>query len=236
MPSFAGRRLRGRDLNPDFAVQSRANCRLFDPAGRWSRIAPTPTIEATQARRSRPRRKTREEVAELLAQGLRIGEIARRLDVTPATVSYHARRLGMPASRKYAPRGDWAEIQRFYDAGHSVRECQKRFGFSRRSWNKAVIRGDVVPRPQAMPIDELLVAGPERSRTHIKLRLLSAGIKENHCEECGISEWLGEPLSMTLHHVNGDGHDNRVENLLLLCPNCHSQTPNFGRRSPRAAA
>jgi predicted HNH restriction endonuclease len=33
---------------------------------------------------------------------------------------------------------------------------------------------------------------------------------------------------MALHHINGNGHDNRLENLALLCPNCHSQTPNFG--------
>jgi 5-methylcytosine-specific restriction endonuclease McrA len=175
-------------------------------------------------------------VAELLAQGFRVGQAARHLGVTPAAVSYHARKLELPPSRTYAPRGDWSEIQRFYDAGHSVRECQRRFEFSRRSWNKAVIRGDVIARPQALPIDELLVAGRERSRTHVKLRLLSAGIKKNRCEECGISEWLEEPLSMTLHHVNGDGDDNRLENLLLLCPNCHSQTPNFARRGRRVAA
>jgi Zn finger protein HypA/HybF involved in hydrogenase expression len=79
-------------------------------------------------------------------------------------------------------------------------------------------------------MEKLLVAGRARSRTHIKLRLLSAGLKKNRCEECGIEEWLGEPLNMTLHHANGDGEDNRLENLVLLCPNCHSQTPNFARR------
>jgi 5-methylcytosine-specific restriction endonuclease McrA len=166
-----------------------------------------------------------------MGRGLTVGDVARRLGVTPGAVSYHARKLGIPPSRKYAPRGDWPEIQRFYDAGHSLRECEDRFGFSRRSWNRAVIRGDVVPRPQAMPIVELLVAGRERNRTHVKLRLLAAGIKESGCEECGIAEWLGEPLSMALHHVNGDGEDNRLQNLVLLCPNCHSQTPNFARRS-----
>jgi 5-methylcytosine-specific restriction endonuclease McrA len=44
-------------------------------------------------------------------------------------------------------------------------------------------------------------------------------------------------LSLALHHVNGNKHDNRLENLALLCPNCHSQTPNFGvkNRARRAA-
>jgi hypothetical protein len=177
-----------------------------------------------------PRGKTRARVAELMTRGLTVGEVARYLGLTPSAVSYHARKLGIPPSRKYAPRGDWDDIQRFYDAGHSLRECQLRFRFSRRSWNKAVIRGDVIPRPQGMPIEELLVAGRERNRTHVKLRLLSAGMKADRCEECGMVEWLGEPLSMALHHANGDGTDNRFENLVLLCPNCHSQTENFAGR------
>ena len=75
-------------------------------------------------------------------------------------------------------------------------------------------------------------------RTHLKRRLLNEGLKRNRCEVCGITEWLGRPLSMALHHVNGDGRDNRLENLQLLCPNCHSQTENFagkGRRRLEAA-
>ena len=40
---------------------------------------------------------------------------------------------------------------------------------------------------------------------------------------------------MALHHVNGDGLDNRIENIALLCPNCHSQTPNFSGRNIKRA-
>lgn len=47
------------------------------------------------------------------------------------------------------------------------------------------------------------------------------------CSICGISEWQGKELSLQLDHINGDNHDNRLENLHWLCPNCHSQTDTF---------
>ena len=68
---------------------------------------------------------------------------------------------------------------------------------------------------------------------------MQEGLKQNRCERCGITEWRGEPLSMQLHHVNGDGSDNRLENIVFLCPNCHSQTDTYGgrngHRKPHAA-
>ena len=65
---------------------------------------------------------TRAEVARLLSLGIRAVEIARRLGVSKATVSYHARRLGQPIDERCARRYDWDAVQRHYDAGHSVRE------------------------------------------------------------------------------------------------------------------
>jgi hypothetical protein len=140
-------------------------------------------------------------------------EVARILSLSKSTVSYHARNLGLPISQKFNRRYDWAEVQRYYDEGHSITECQEHCGFARQTWHQARKRGVVKPRPQAIPIADLLVAGRKRNRNHIKKRLLRAGLKENRCERCGLSEWLGRPLSMELHHVNGDGNDNRLENL-----------------------
>jgi transposase-like protein len=181
---------------------------------------------------------TKKRVAELLERGLNHTEIARRLGITKHTVSYHARTLGRPADPRFTRRYDWVEIQRYYDEGHSVTGCQKRFGFARETWNAARRRGDIVARPQKTPIEQLLVVRQAAGgRWNLKRRLLTDGLKAPHCERCGIDEWLGEPLTLALHHVNGDNRDNRLENLELLCPNCHSQTENFaGRNAARSVA
>jgi hypothetical protein len=148
-----------------------------------------------------------------------------------ATVAYHVRRLDLPPDLRFARRYDWNEIREAYEGGMSFRECMLRFGFNRSAWYGAVARGDIIPRPREMPIETLLVVGRRTNRSHLKMRLLKAGLKENRCEQCEITEWRGEPLNMALHHINGDGVDNRLENLEFLCPNCHSQTENYGGRN-----
>jgi 5-methylcytosine-specific restriction endonuclease McrA len=92
----------------------------------------------------------------------------------------------------------------------------------------------VVSRPQATPLEEMLRDGTCHGRWNLKRRLIAAGIKANVCEECGLTEWCGRPIALELHHRNGVGRDNRLENLAILCPNCHSQTENFGGRNAAA--
>lgn len=81
------------------------------------------------------------------------------------------------------------------------------------------------------------MADTYRCRHNLKSRLRRAGLKQNRCEECGLVAWRGRPLSMALH-INGDGRDNRLQNLQLLCPIGHSQTEKFsgrGRKRMEAA-
>jgi hypothetical protein len=170
-------------------------------------------------------------IERLRAAGMSYGAISGRLGISKATVAYHARRLRVPADDKSARRYDWGEIQRAHDTGLSVRHRARRFGFCIASWSQAVARGAIVARPHAMPIEELLIIGRPTNRSHLKGRLIVEGLKQNRCEHCGISKWRGRPLNMQLHHVNGDGTDNRLENIVFLCANCHSQTDTYGGKN-----
>lgn len=92
-------------------------------------------------------------------------------------------------------------------------------------------RGVIKPRSHIIPIEQLLVTGRRTGRDHLKGRLIKAGLKENRCEVCGTDSWLVRPLNAQLHHKNGDGTDNRIENIEFPCPNCHSQTDTYGGRN-----
>lgn len=52
-------------------------------------------------------------------------------------------------------------------------------------------------------------------------------LRGQKCEQCGLTEWLGQSINLEIHHKNGDRSDNTLENLILLCPNCHSYTNSF---------
>lgn len=64
-------------------------------------------------------------------------------------------------------------------------------------------------------------------RAILKRYILKNKLKENKCEICGINKWNGKGISLHLHHIDGDKTNNTLENIQLLCPNCHSQTDNF---------
>lgn len=75
-------------------------------------------------------------------------------------------------------------------------------------------------------IENFLVDGSSLANHAVKNRLKDIGV-EQCCSECGISEWRGKIIPLELDHINGKSTDNRIENLRLLCPNCHSLTDTW---------
>lgn len=77
---------------------------------------------------------------------------------------------------------------------------------------------------------DLLKENINHSSSDIKQRLINENMKPHKCEICGKTEWNGKPIPLELHHINGNHSDNRLENLQILCPNCHAQTDNYRGR------
>ena len=89
------------------------------------------------------------------------------------------------------------------------------------SWNKGKKVG---PK---RPVEEYLSnQRPIQSYT-LKNRLLAEGLKQHKCEFCGITEWNGQPAPIELDHIDGNRYNNTIENLRILCPNCHAQTDTY---------
>lgn len=65
------------------------------------------------------------------------------------------------------------------------------------------------------------------SNKSVKNRLLEKGRLTYKCNCCGISDWNNKSITLELNHINGNNTDNSIQNLELLCPNCHSQTDTF---------
>jgi 5-methylcytosine-specific restriction endonuclease McrA len=144
------------------------------------------------------------------------------VDAVPACISLRAvlRRLGLhPTGANYKTLQ--ATIARLgLDTHHFL--------------GQAHLRGKSHGWAHRLPLDVILVANSTyMSMWNLKRRLLSGGLLESKCSECGLTEWRGSRLVLVLDHVNGDARDHRLENLRLLCPNCNSQTATFAGRNKR---
>lgn len=91
--------------------------------------------------------------------------------------------------------------------------------FRGRAWNKGLV-GIGKPR---VPLEEILTLGSTFQSYKLKKRLFNSGLKSEKCELCGWSKRTRDGrIPLELDHVNGNNQDNRLLNLRILCPNCHS--------------
>ena len=87
-----------------------------------------------------------------------------------------------------------------------------------------------------IPLSEILVENSTYTNiARLKIRLLREGLLEAKCyrRDCGLAEWKGGTIALQLDHISGGKLDHRVENLRLLCPNCHSRTDTLAGKNKR---
>lgn len=117
--------------------------------------------------------------------------------------------------------GNYVQVEkRIEDLGLDIKH------FTGKGWNVGL---KFNPKPPET-LDTILVKGRRFQSNGLKKRLFNSGLKERKCELCGWCEVsIDGRIPVELDHINGDHADNRIENLRILCPNCHSlQTTHRG--------
>ena len=72
-----------------------------------------------------------------------------------------------------------------------------------------------------------LIESPSVSNSRKRRRLIEDGYKEDKCERCGLSEWMGMKIPLELHHRDFNHYNNELSNLMIVCSNCHMQLHNY---------
>jgi len=139
--------------------------------------------------------------------------------VVPTACSMRAvlRALGRPPSKRWYER---------------VRECCREHGIDAAHLDPAAVAAALgYAAWKKQPAEVLFAAGTRRGNRNLARRLQAERAVPYACHRCGNrGEWQGAPLRLHLDHINGDRFDNRAENLRFACPNCHTQTPTWGRK------
>lgn len=101
--------------------------------------------------------------------------------------------------------------------------------FKGRGWLKGKKHNNY--RPSKRALSDILLENSYYNSNRLKRRLLEEKYFERKCYNCNLTKWLNGEIPLELEHKNGINNDNRIENLTLLCPNCHALTPNYRGRN-----
>lgn len=152
---------------------------------------------------------TKEELEDAVKKSKSVASVCRILNIRPVGGNYKTLKIKFK---------EWG-----IDTSH----------FTGQGWNVGLL----LHRPnKGFELSEILVKDSTYTNTtNLKEKLINKGIKEHKCECCGLTEWNEKPIPIELNHINGENTDNRIENLEIICPNCHAQTPTYRRKNKKSA-
>ena len=84
-----------------------------------------------------------------------------------------------------------------------------------------------------LSLEEYLATSKDIQTNKVRNKILKEGLKPHRCECCGLTEWMGKPIPLELHYIDGDRTHNELSNYQLLCPNCHAMTENYRGKNSR---
>lgn len=120
------------------------------------------------------------------------------------------------------------------EAGGNYKEFKKRVERLRIDISHFQGQGHGKAPRKGRALSEILVQqSTYTNNNRLRIRLIREGVLSPRCGECGLAEWRGRAITLHLDHINGINNDHRLENLRLLCPNCHSQTDTYCGRNKR---
>lgn len=146
----------------------------------------------------------KETLEPIVETSLSIAEVCRRLEIRPVGGNYKT-------LKKYFTLLE-IDTSHFTGQGWNSGDRYKNFG-------------------KTCSLEEIMIENSTyTNNSRLKDKLFSAKLKENKCEICGLNDWNNKPIVIHLDHINGNNMDNRLVNLRMLCPNCHSQTETYCRK------
>lgn len=144
---------------------------------------------------------TEEQLREAIKNSLSIAEVCRKLNIRPVGGNYKTIKFQLKK---------W-KIDKSHFTGQAWNVGKRYKNFSKKRLLSEI----------------LIINSPHRNTNTLRRRLIIEGFKNHECEKCQLKEWNNKPIPLELNHINGINDDNRIENLEIICPNCHAQTNNF---------
>ena len=136
------------------------------------------------------------------------------------------------------------QILKWIDENQSKAYMSKQLGCKQETLNRYLIKMGIdysgnqsgkglKKKLPKMTLAEYLENSVDIQSNKIRKKILEEGIKEHKCECCGLTEWIGNPIPLEIHHKDGDRSHNELSNFELLCPNCHAFTDSYRGKNSR---